>query len=197
MSSVSETIVREYFESHRFLVRQQRKSAPNSRREAAEVDFWVLNPDRPSGTATLPPILSSTDLPQIARAIVIVRAWHSETFGPGVLARQTDLARMLTATALRKAARAFDGDGPLAKILVVSALPQGEAARAKSIELLRSKGIDSVIPFKIMLADLVQSTEVNRNYQKSDLLQLIRVFKNYDLFKSAQMELFQDQRGSK
>ena len=41
-----------------------------------------------------------------------------------------------------------------------------------------------------MLADLINGTETNRNYQKSDLLQIIRILKNYDFFKGPQMELF-------
>jgi hypothetical protein len=45
-----------------------------------------------------------------------------------------------------------------------------------------------------MLADLVGHIEVNRNYQKSDLLQMIRIFKNYDFFKEPQMELFKSKR---
>jgi hypothetical protein len=47
-----------------------------------------------------------------------------------------------------------------------------------------------VIPFRTMLADLLNQTEVNRNYQKSDLLQIIRILKNYDLVKDSQLELF-------
>ena len=42
--------------------------------------------------------------------------------------------------------------------------------------------------------DLIEHTEVNRNYQKSDLLQLIRILKNYDLFKEPQLELFKSRR---
>jgi hypothetical protein len=45
-----------------------------------------------------------------------------------------------------------------------------------------------------MLADLVENIEVNRNYQKSDLLQVIRILKNYDFFKEPQMELFKPRR---
>jgi hypothetical protein len=37
----------------------------------------------------------------------------------------------------------------------------------------------------------------NRNYGKSDLLQVIRVLKNYQLFKDPQMELFRTGRRSK
>jgi hypothetical protein len=79
---------------------------------------------------------------------------------------------------------------------VVPALPQNAQARLESIALLRSKGIDAVIPFHTMLSDLIKETEVNRNYQKSDLLQLIRILKNYDLFKEPQLELFKG-RGRK
>jgi len=80
------------------------------------------------------------------------------------------------------------------KILIIPALPQAAAGRLESLALLRSKGIDAVIPFHTMLADLVKETEVNRNYQKSDLLQIIRILKNYDFFKEPQLELFKAKR---
>jgi hypothetical protein len=78
----------------------------------------------------------------------------------------------------------------------VPALPHDPHARLESIALLRSKGIDAIIPFQTMLADLVRETEVNRNYQKSDLLQMIRILKNYDFFKEPQLELFK-QKGKR
>ena len=77
----------------------------------------------------------------------------------------------------------FDTDGPLLKALVVPALPHSVEAREQSIGLLRDKGIDAVIPFHTMLADLIAHIETNRNYQKSDLLQTLRILKNYDFFK--------------
>jgi len=85
-------------------------------------------------------------------------------------------------------------DGTPLKILVVPALPQNAQAREQSIGVLRSKGIDAVIPFRTMLAELVAKTEPNRNYQKSDLLQIIRILKNYDLIKEPQLELFKVRR---
>jgi hypothetical protein len=45
-----------------------------------------------------------------------------------------------------------------------------------------------------MLADLIEKTETNRNYQKSDLLQVIRILKNYDFFKEPQLELFKSRK---
>ena len=86
------------------------------------------------------------------------------------------------------------GGGPPTKILVVPALPQNREARDESIGLLKSKGIDAIIPFHTMLADLIDQIEVNRNYQKSDLLQVIRILKNYDFFKDTQLELFMTKR---
>ena len=47
---------------------------------------------------------------------------------------------------------------------------------------------------RTMLTDLVAHTEANRNYQKSDLLQIIRILKNYDFFREPQMELFKSKR---
>jgi hypothetical protein len=45
-----------------------------------------------------------------------------------------------------------------------------------------------------MLGDLINQIETNRNYQKSDLLQVIRILKNYDFFKEPQLELFKAKR---
>ena len=57
-----------------------------------------------------------------------------------------------------------------------------------------SKSVDGVIPFRTMLQDLIDQIEINRNYQKADLLQIIRILKNYDFFKENQLELFKGKR---
>ena len=80
------------------------------------------------------------------------------------------------------------------KLLVVPALPLNPEMRDQSIQLLRDKGVDGVLPFRTLLADLIARVEVNRNYQKSDLLQTIRILKNYDFCKEPQMELFKPKR---
>ena len=81
-----------------------------------------------------------------------------------------------------------------AVILVVPALPHGAEARDQSISLLRAKGIDAVIPFRTMLAEIIEKTQTNRNYQKSDLLQVVRILKNYEFIKEPQMELFKSRK---
>jgi hypothetical protein len=191
MPAVSESIVREYFELHGFLIRQQRKFTGQTRREDEEdIDFFVFNPRRQAPPAALPFVLESADLAFIERALVVVKGWHTETFGAGRLARATAIFRFVDPKAFQQASRAFGPDGAPLKILVVPALPQGARAREESIALLRAKGIDAVIPFGTMLADLVKSCDTNRNYQKSDLLQMIRILKTYDFFKEPQLELF-------
>ena len=191
MSAVSETIVREYFELHEFLVRQHRKYINQTHREDDDdIDFFVLNPHPQAPAGALPFVLSSPDLASIGRAIVVVKGWHTETFSSSVLTRAPEIFRFVEPRVFQQAARAFGKDGAPLKILVVPALPQAAEARDESIALLRSKGIDAVIPFHTMLATLVSQTQINRNYQKSDLLQIIRILKNYDFFKEPQMELF-------
>ena len=194
MSSVSETIVREYFELHEFLVRQHRKYIAPNRRDEDDIDFFVLNPHPQKREAELPFVLSSVDLEFVERAIVVVKGWHTETFSSARLAHAPEIFRFVEPKVFQQAVRAFGKDSAPLKILVVPALPHGAPAREQSVALLRSKGVDAVIPFHVMLADLVEHIEVNRNYQKSDLLQMIRILKNYDFFKEPQLELFKTKR---
>lgn len=197
MSAVSETIVREFFELHCFLVRQHRKYVAPTRREDEEIDFFVLNPRFRKSDSPLPFILESIDLQGVARAVVGVKGWHTETFSTAVIENSPEIFRFVEPQIFQHAVKTFEGDGPLTKILVVPALPQNASARQQSVDLLRGKGIDGVIPFRTILADLIERTETNRNYQKSDVLQMIRILKNYEFFKEPQMELFKAKRQRK
>lgn len=197
MSAVSEVIVREFFELHGFLVRQQRKFIGPGRREEEEIDFFAVNPAPRARAGGLPFILLAEDVPAITRAVIVVKGWHTETFSPGMLANSADHLRVVEPAKLQRAARTFAGDGPVMKLLILPALPQGDELRAQSIELLKALGIDAVMPFHTLLADLINQVEVNRNYQKSDLLQMIRILKNYDFFKEPQLELFKARRREK
>jgi hypothetical protein len=190
MAAVSETIVREYFELNGFLVRQLRKYVAPGSREEDDVDFLALNPHPQPSATERPFLLAPTDLAFVERAIVILKAWHTDIFSPALLTNTPDFFRFLEKNAVRQATLAFGKNGPLLKILVLPALPQEAGARDQSIAILRSKGLDAAISFRTMLADLVTHIEPNRNYQKSDLLQLIRILKNYGLFKEPQLDLF-------
>jgi len=47
-----------------------------------------------------------------------------------------------------------------------------------------------------MLLELVSAVSLNRNYEKSDLLQILRILKAYGLVKDPQLEFF-EKRGRK
>lgn len=194
MAAVSETIVREYFELHEFLVRQHRKYIAPTKAEDDDIDFFVLNPQPEPLVGERPFVLAAPDLTFIERAVVVVKGYHTETFSPARLANAPEILRFVEPKVFQQAVKAFGQDGTPLKILVVPALPQAEQAREETIAFLRSKGVDAVLPFRTMLADLVDKIEVNRNYQKSDLLQMIRILKNYDFFREPQMELFKGKR---
>ena len=104
----------------------------------------------------------------------------------------------LTFVALSRELLSLDGQ---VIVLLVMAVAAAEVAvglalalalyrKKKTIDVLREKGIDGIISFRTILAELVSRVAANKNYEKSDLLQVIRLLKNYDFLKSDQLELF-------
>ena len=133
MAAVSETIVREYFELHGFLVRQYRKHVAPAGREDDDIDFLAFNPHVQERAADLPFVLGSGDLPFVERAVVVIKAWHTEVFSPALLTNAPELFRFLEKKVFQKMVRDFGEGGALLKILVVPALPQETQAREQSI----------------------------------------------------------------
>ena len=196
MSAVSEGIVREYFEMHGFLVRQQRKFVGQTKDEDEQIDFYVFNP-RIDDQCQLPFIVGPEEIGRLHRAVIMVRGWHTEKFSAAVLGNAPEIFRFLEPDSMRRMELEFGADRPFLKLLVVPALPQTAEGRAEAIQYLKSKGVDGVIPFRSMLADLIGRIETNRNYTRSDLLQVLRILKNYEFFPGPQMELFKTSKRSK
>jgi hypothetical protein len=190
MANVSELIVREYFEMHGFFVRQQRKHIAQVRRDVEDIDFWVINPNADPSRERLPFVLASADLIGIRHAIVAVKGWHTETFSVAFMTSTPEVFRFLEPPVFEEAARAFGPGVNPKRILVMSNLPHSAEMREQSLKFLQEKGIDAVISFTTILAELVAQTKESRNYQKSDLLQMIRLLKNYNFFREPQLELF-------
>src|SRR5689334_11686975 len=108
MSAVSESIVREYFELHDFLVRQHRKHVGQTRAEEDDdIDFFVLNPNPKPKPAEFPFVLEPADLAFVERAIVVVKGWHTETFSSAVLEHSPEIFRFVGPKVFQQAARAF------------------------------------------------------------------------------------------
>jgi hypothetical protein len=198
MSAVDESIVREYFESHGFLVCQRRKYIVQARRKTGdeEIDLVVFNPRATPTEIPLEFEITSAELKHVSRAVVAVKGWHTEVFAPGVLTHQPKIFAFVEKRALEDAQQLVGGES-LTKILVVPGLPRDAKLRARSIEVLRAKGVDAVISFRAILRELAAKVATNRNYQKSDLLQILRLLKNYDLLKESQLELKFSRKGAK
>ena len=199
MAGVDESIVREYFEMHGFLVRQLRKYQIQARakRDDEQIDLIVYNPTFIPSDRKPSLMLFATDLPLIQRAIVVVKGWHSQRFSAATLRSSSEIFKFLEKDVLKQAEGLFDlkdkrveGMGAFSKILVIPGLPTHEPHKSQSIAILEDAGIDAILSFRSMLQEIVSHVEVNHNYQKSDMLQILRLLKNYDMIKSPQLELF-------
>ena len=191
MSRVSEWIVMEYFESLGYMVNQPCKYHATGRRKRPEeeVDIIVFNPLISKQRVPEHVLWSTTDLSEISCAVIGVYGWHTERFYPAMLDRIPELLRFMSMDSAQLANKRM-GAREAAKILCLPHLPASKKLREEMLLTLKHKGIDGVLMFKNMLIDLMNLVKTNRNYEKSDLLQMIRILKNYDLLKERQMDLF-------
>ncbi len=194
MSAISETIVREFLEASGFLLKQGRKFVAPSRRHDSHIDFYATHPAATEPKAALPFELRPADLKHIRRAVFAVKGWHTETFSAAVMANSPEIFRFAQPAAAKEAEKIFGTDAAIQKILVAPSLPSSKKLRRESIEMLRSKGVDGVIEFPAVLSAVIDGVEKNRNYQRSDVLQLIRVLKSHGMLRERQMELFRATR---
>ncbi|NLB65789.1 MAG: hypothetical protein GX803_04900 [Lentisphaerae bacterium] len=192
MASVNEWMVREYLEALGFLVRQPRKYQVIARAKGAheEVDLLALNP-LVKGEGEIPDTMlwGARELGQVAGAIVAVRGWHSGKFTAAMVAGSPEITRFAGPAAARAAAAEMGLKRP-AKVLCLGDLPTKAEQRQGTLDYLRKQGIDGVILFREMLHELIERIDVNKAYEKSDLLQTLRILKNYDLLRGRQMDLF-------
>ncbi|HIE11407.1 MAG TPA: hypothetical protein EYP62_07310 [Kiritimatiellae bacterium] len=194
--AVSEQIVREYFESLGFLVRQPTKYRVQARHKEAveQIDLVVWNPSPARRSRAGRILWDSSDVRAVTRGIVSVHGWHSERITPAVLKFSPELAEVGEREVVRAAGRLV-GKGAVSRIVCLSDLPASAQLSKKTLHMLREKGVDGVILFRTMLLELVGYVERDRIYDHSELLQLLRILKRYDLFREPQMDLFPVRRG--
>ena len=198
MSAVSEWIVREYFESLGFLVRQPTKYQVSARSKLAEeeIDLLAVNPNPAEYKKQEGILWGANELRSVARAVIGVRGWHTERFSPAVIELSPEIFRFAEESTVKHIAQDL-GQGPVTKILCLPELPSAGPMRTQAMALFRDKGIDGVILFRTMLLELADRIDVNKNYEKSDVMQILRILKNYDLLKDAQLELFKRKRSGR
>ena len=198
MASVNEQIVREYFEALGFFVIQPNKYQVAARRKKAveEIDMLICRPEGVTGDPPGPGGWKSEERRSVSGALVSVRGWHTDRFSPAVLEKSPELFRFTEDDVLKKAG-VFLGDGSLKKILCISDLPASKTLQKQVLDTLAERGVDGVVLFRNMLQELVSDIDIKNNYEKSDVLQMLRILKNYDLLKEPQMELFTRRRRSR
>lgn len=206
MSAIDEGIVREYFEQNGFLVRQVRKYQVQARKKQSEeeIDLVVYNPSWQRGMRKPDFFLFSSELPYLHRAVIAVKPWHTGVFSAATLKGSPEILRFLEEEVVKEIGKIFlsdpadeAADDEPAKVLVLPGLPTQEPYRSQSVALLKERGVDGIISFRAMLLDLIEKIEVNRNYGKSDTLQVIRILKNYDLLRDSQLDLLGGDRRTK
>lgn len=195
MSALTEQVVREFFEMQGYLVTQPRKYTVPGRPKKAdeEVDLVVCNPTVREHVVPGHLVWTRADLKSVARAVVGVRGWHTDRFYASTIEQTPEILRFLEPDALKFAAGVL-GDTSMAKILCLPKLPASGELKAQTIRALKDRGVDGVISFGLILEDLIAGVDTNKNYEKSDILQLLRLLKNYDLVRDRQMELFVHKR---
>lgn len=191
MSFINDLIVREYFEAQGFLVSQPCKysSSGRAKRLAEEIDLMVFNPQSPVPVISENMIWTGTEVRGVRGAVVAVRGWHSERFSMATFSNTPELLRFADAEVVKKAAAKL-GTTDVAKILCLTQLPASGDLKAKTLEFLRNRGVDGILSFRQMLVELLGMVELNNNYDKSDVLQVLRILKSSGLIRDKQMELF-------
>jgi hypothetical protein len=192
MASVNEQIVREYFEPLGFFVIQPNKHqvAARHKLDAEEIDLLIARPGQ-AGVFTTPTqiVWGAPELEKVQRAIESIRGWHTDRFSPAVLKKNPDIFRFAELSVIKEARKTL-GPGSVTKILCLSDLTTTVGPQEETLALLRQGGIDGVLSFRTMLLELIESVDVSKNYEKSDLIQTLRILKTYDLLKEAQLDLF-------
>ena len=194
---MDESIAREYLELNGFVTMPLRKGRAQSKRSLSEegLDLYIRNTrfaesDRPPSF-----LLFSSELRRLESAVVCVRGWHSEKAAQAAMKSGADMLRYVESNVLKKVDKWFEFEnwrelGEMSfpkRVLVAPAFPTQEAYRARIESALREKGVDGILSFKSMLLDIIDRVDTRHVYPKSDLLQLVRTLKTFDLIKDSQM----------
>ena len=198
MTAVNEQLVREYLEMLGFSVRQMRKYSVIARSKAAweESDLLGVNLAmwQDSGTAATwanrpaPGLWGAAELMRVPSISVSVRGWHTDRFTAQMLASSPELVRFASPEAMRTAMASMHTTGTAA-VLFLPDLPTDARDRAAAVDYLVGQGVQGVVLFRTLLLDLLDRVDVKKSYEKSDVLQVLRILKAHRLVQSRQMVL--------
>lgn len=186
MSDLNMQIVREFFELNLFhvLTHWQHEELPRLTDAGALLFAEHINPEsgREPGF-----VLRPEDLLYVYRAVIEVRAWHTDRFYASVVESSPALRHILEPETMALAQSVFGGS-EFRTILVISELPGSREPRERSIQLLRDFGLDHIIEFPTILQDMLNRISAHGNYAPSQTLQTMRLLKRYRFIRRQQLE---------
>ena len=198
MNQIEELVVREFFEQHGFFARAAPTPSNAGRRKspADSLDLLVTRmddkpPDRPPGFFLFP-----TELTRLRRGVVMLRGWQTLRGNPPPRT-SAQVHRFIQQTILKilpaeteQTEVETEPPGDWTRVLVLPHLPTAEPFRTQSTEALAARGIGGIISFRGMLADLTARADGGGPFPSSTLARIIRLLKDHDLIRDAQLELF-------
>ncbi|HAV13563.1 MAG TPA: hypothetical protein DCX06_08765 [Opitutae bacterium] len=203
MAAFDENLVREYFELNGFFVRQLRNHTVQSRKKQVEAtnDLVVFNPSTPESAGLSSFQLFASDMTNLRGAVVGIKGWNESRFSPAILKSSSKTFDFLKKEVIAKSDLYFQTDEPedestvdpyadYKRLIVVPAFPTNDQHRVDCAALFQEKGVHGVIVVSTILESLLRNVAVNHSYSKSEILQLLRVLKIYDMIREPQMTLF-------
>ena len=196
MQPLDEIVVSEFLESNGFFVRSLRKSRSQSKRSLKEegVDLYARNMSFKPGGREASFLLFPSELHYVDSRMVCIRGWHGDKAALASMTSSAEMQKYVEANILKNVEKWFETDEPVwgdkespKKVLVAPLIPTQDPHRRQIAALLREKGVYGILSYKTMLLDLIDRVDTKQVYLKSELMQLIRVLKTFDLVKDSQM----------
>ncbi len=187
MSDVNLQVVREFFELNLFRVLTNWQQDPRISAHGDQAGQLFVENSHARDPRALPFVLHPDELISVERAVVEIRAWHTDRFYPSVIESNPILTQFVSENSLALAREVFQHRS-FSTILVISELPASAEQRTRSIELLEKSPVDHVIEFPYLLHDLLQKVNVGGSYPDSQTLEMLRLLKRYKLTRNQQME---------
>lgn len=187
MTEIDLQLVREFFELNRFQVAthwHQHDAVENA--SEGGIQIYVENA-RPEPSEELDPVLHPADLPHIRRAVVEIRAWHTDRFYSSLIDSNPVVAQFAEPWALGPA-RDYFGTDDFKTIIVISELPRTPEQRIQALQRLKRTGIDHLIEFPTILQSLAEKVQLSGSYSGSPTLQMLQILKRYRFLRNQQME---------
>jgi len=174
-------------------LRKGRSQSKRSREDG--VDLYARNMRFVEGEREPSFLLFSSELKHLKSALICVKGWHGDKAALANMTNGADMLKYVEGNVLKKVEKWFEfenwrelGDPVFPKkILVAPAFPTQEVYRARILSSLKERGVDGILSFKSILLDIIDRVDTRNIYPGSNLLQLVRTLKTFDLVKDSQM----------